>query len=192
MIGKIKGVISEIDGNVALVETTSGIFYNVFLTNALLTSCMSGDTLEVYTYHHIREDVQSLFGFENKQEYKLFLLLIGVSGVGPKSAYTIISNSKVSELITAVRSNDSKYFTRIPGLGKKTALKIMLELSQKFKSDFVLENTYVSKEDQMIVDALTSLGFGAAETKEILPKLTPDTAVEEQIKEAIRLLSNPN
>ncbi len=192
MIGKIKGVISEIDGNNALVETPSGLFYNVFLTNTLLSSCMSGDALEVYTYHHIREDVQSLFGFQNKQEYKLFLLLINVSGVGPKSAYTIISNSKVGELITAVRSNDSKYFTRIPGLGKKTALKIMLELSQKFKSDFVLENTYVSKEDQVVVDALTSLGFGAAEAREVLPKLSPDLTVEEQIKEAIRLLSNPN
>lgn len=192
MIGKIKGVISEIDGNVALVETSSGLFYNVFLTNTLLSKCMSGDPLEVYTYHHIREDVQSLFGFQNKQEYKLFLLLINVSGVGPKSAYSIISNSKVDELVTAVRTNDSKYFTRIPGLGKKTALKIMLELSQKFKSEFVLENSYVSKEDQTVVDALTSLGFGVNEAKEILPKLSDELSVEEQIKEAIRLLSNPN
>ncbi|QQS43641.1 Holliday junction branch migration protein RuvA [Candidatus Roizmanbacteria bacterium] len=192
MIGKIKGIVSEIDGNIALVETASGLFYNVFLTNALLSECMSGDKMEVYTYHHIREDVQSLFGFQNKQEYKLFLLLINVSGVGPKSAYSIISNSKVDEIVAAVRSNDAKYFTRIPGLGKKTALKIMLELSQKFKSEFVLENNYVSKEDQTIVDALTSLGFGATEAKEILPKLSDELSVEEQIKEAIRLLSNPN
>lgn len=190
MIGKIKGIISEIDGNISLVETPSGLFYQVYMTNALLARYMAGDAIEVYTYHHIREDIQSLFSFQNKQEYKLFILLIGVSGVGPKSAYTIISHSKVDELVTAVRSNDSKYFTRIPGLGKKTALKIMLELSQKFKSDFVLENSYVSKEDQTIVDALTSLGFGANESKEILPKLTKDSAVEEQIKEAIRLLSN--
>ena len=192
MIGKIKGIISEIDGNIALVETSSGIFYNVFLTNTLLSSCMSGDTIEVYTYHHIREDIQSLFGFQNKQEYKLFLLLIAVNGVGPKSAYTIISYSKVDEIVQAVKTNDAKYFTKIPGLGKKTALKIMLELSQKFKSEFILENNYVSKEDQMIVDALSALGFGANDAKEILPKLDHDASVEEQIKEAIRLLSNPN
>jgi len=192
MIGKIKGILVEIDGNIGLIETASGLFYQVYMTSTLLSSYTVGDQFEAYTYHHIREDVQSLFGFQDKQEYKLFLLLINVSGVGPKSAYTIISNTKVGDLITAVRSNDSKYFTRIPGLGKKTALKIMLELSQKFKSDFVLENTYVSKEDQTIVDALTSLGFSDSEAREVLPKLTQDIAIEEQIKEAIRLLSNPN
>lgn len=192
MIGKIKGTLTEIDGNIGLVETASGLFYQVYMTSTLLSVYTVGDQCEVYTYHHIREDIQSLFGFQDKQEYKLFLLLINVSGVGPKSAYTIISNSKVHDLITAVRSNDSKYFTRIPGLGKKTALKIMLELSQKFKSDFILENTYISKEDKTIQDALTSLGFSDTEAREVLPKLTKDIAVEEQIKEAIRLLSNPN
>ncbi len=191
MIGKIKGLISEIDGNIALIETASGVYYYVYFTNTLLSECFPGSPVELYTYHHVREDVQLLFGFQNKQEYKLFLLLINVSGVGPKSAYTIISNSKVDEIVQAVKTNDAKYFTRIPGLGKKTALKIMLELSQKFKSEFVLESSYVSKEEQTVVDALTSLGFGTSEAKEILPKLNGDFSVEEKIKEAIRILSNP-
>lgn len=189
MIGKIKGKVSEIDGNIALIETSSGIFYNLHLTNSLLSEFVIDSEIEVYTYHHIREDNQALFGFQNKKEYKLFLLLIGVSGVGAKSAYNIISYSKTDEIVSAVRSNDVKYFTRIPGLGKKTAMKIMLELASKFKSEFTFESDYVAPEDQMVVDALSTLGFEANESRDVLKKLKPDSTVEEKVKEAIRILS---
>jgi len=188
MIGKIQGVLSEVDGNIALIETSTGIFYNVYFTNALLSQYMLGSDISVYTYHHIREDLQLLFAFQDKQEYKLFLLLLGVSGVGAKSAYSIISHCRVTEIVKAVKTNDVKVLTQIPGLGKKTALKIILELSGKFKSEFVFKNEYVSAEEQTVVDALAALGFSPTEAREILPKLEKSDSMEEKISAAIRLL----
>lgn len=192
MIGKIRGRIDEIDGNEALIETTSGVFYRVHLTNALLGQYPPGSDIVVYTYHHIREDTQLLFGFSDSRTYKLFLLLLSVSGVGPKSAYSIVAHSSVDELVRGVRSNDVSVFTKIPGLGKKTALKIILELSSKFKSEFVLEQSYVSEDDQVVIDALMSLGFSPSEANEILPKLDKELSMEEKIKQAITKLSRSN
>ena len=138
----------------------------------------------------MRDDALVLFGFENKQEYKLFSLLIGVSGVGPKTAFGVISFSKVNEFVAAVKTNDSSYFTRVPGLGKKTALKIMLELSGKFDSEFVFEPTHLSEDDKMVIDALSSLGFKAGDAKIVLEKIDKTKTTEEKITESIRMLSS--
>ncbi|MBP9690914.1 Holliday junction branch migration protein RuvA [Candidatus Woesebacteria bacterium] len=189
MIGKIKGTLSEVEGTVALVETASGLYYHVHLTQRLLTTFLVGEPIEVYIYHHIREDAQTLFGFQDKQEYKLFQMLITVSGVGAKSAYSIISHTTVEQVVHAVKSNDVKYFTEIPGLGKKTSLKIILELSSKFKSEFVFQNEYESPEDKTVVEALSALGFTAAEARGVLSSIDDSLSVEEKVTAAIRALS---
>lgn len=187
MIGKIKGTLTEIDGNVGLIETASGVFYNVYLTNDAI-GCLYPCPIEIYTYLHVREDALVLFGFQTKQEYQLFTLLLTVPGVGPKSAFTVISYSKPAELIGAVTSNDVNYFTKVPGLGKKTALKIILELSQKLKSEFKLDQIQeVGEDDKIVVDALVSLGFRANDAKQIISKLPKELSVENKIKEAIRM-----
>lgn len=188
MIGKIKGILSEVDGNIGLIETPSGLFYQVYMTHALLGKYLMGEPIEIYTYHHIREDAQLLFGFQDKQEYKLFILLINVSGVGAKTAYSIISAKRVEEIVQAIKNNDPKALTSIPGLGKKTALKIILELSSKFKSEFVFQDDYVSPEDDTVVQALSALGFAASDAREILPKLDKELSMEEKVKEGIKLL----
>lgn len=189
MIGKIKGTLAEVDGNIGLIETASGVFYQVFLTNSLLTLVFPGNPIEIYTYHQVREDAQLLFGFQNKQEYKLFTLVIGVPGVGPKTAFGIISHTKVGDFVSAIKANDSAYFTRIPGLGKKTALKIILELAQKFESEFILEQTYHTEEERVVIDALISLGFKSNDAKDVLAKMDKAKSTEEKITEGIRILS---
>ena len=191
MIGKIKGRLSEIEGNRGLVETQSGVFYEVFLTSSLLSSTAPGHNLEVYTYHHIREDTQILFGFKEKREHQIFKMLLTVDGVGPKTAFTVTSYSTVESLTQAVTANDVGYFSKIPGLGKKTAMKIILELSQKFKSEFKLEKMYLSEDEKTVVDALVSLGFRSNEAKNILSEIPKDLSLPEQIKVAIRLATNP-
>jgi len=191
MIGKIKGTVSEIDGNVVLIETFSGLFYKVYFTNALLGTIVENDEVEVYTYHLIREDAQMLFGFEHKKEYRLFELLLTVQGVGPKSAFMIVSESTGDKIINAVRQNNHAYFTRIKGLGKKTALKIILELSQKFHSEFtLLPDIPFSNEDQTVHDALLSLGFESKDIGDVLPKISKDASIEDKLKEAISIISS--
>lgn len=186
MIGKIKGTLVEIDKNSGLVETAGGVFYTVFLSSDLLSRNVPSP-IEVYTYLQVRDDALVLFGFRHKKDHDLFLMLLSVSGVGPKTAYTVSSRSKPEELFSAVRSQDIDYFTQIPGLGKKTAMKILLELSQKLKGDFQFEKMYLSEDDSTVIDALVSLGFKTNDAKNILSKLPKNLSMEEKIKEGIRL-----
>ncbi|MCX7881341.1 MAG: Holliday junction branch migration protein RuvA [Patescibacteria group bacterium] len=188
MIGKIKGKLVEIDGNQGLLETTSGLFYQLYLPSYLLSRLKINQSLELYTHLYFREDSFILFGFNTKEEYQLFKELITVPGVGVKTAFAIISFGKVNQLIEAVKNNDVDYFTEIPGLGKKTALKIILELSSKLKKEFNLEKIYFSEEDKAIYDALISLGFNSYQVKKIIPKLPKNLKLEEKIKEALKML----
>jgi len=187
MIGKIKGTIVEVEDNIALVETGGGIYYQVYITSTLLAKNKLPFEISLYTYLQVRDDALVLFGFEAKKEYDFFKLLLTVSGVGPKTAFSVISYSKVGDLIKAVKDNDKDYFTRVPGLGVKTAMKIILELSQKLESEFRLEKMYLSEEDKTVVDALVSLGFKSSEAKKILSKLDKKLSLEEKIKQGLKL-----
>ena len=111
---------------------------------------------------------------------------MSVSGVGPKTAFSVISFIKVEELIKAVRNNQVDSLTQVPGLGKKTAMKIILELSTKLKSEFDMKNMVLSEEDKTVVDALVSLGYKTYEAKKLLSKLPKSLSVEEKIKEALK------
>lgn len=191
MIGKIKGKLVEVEGNVGLIETSGGVFYNIFLPPSLLSLSFNEKVIEVYTYLHVRDDALILFGFKEKKEYDFFKLLLSVSGVGPKTAYSVISYTKVDQLLNAVKNNDLSYFSKIPGLGKKTAMKIILELSQKLDQEFKLEKMYLSDDDKTFISALVSLGFKNHEANELLNKVPKELTLEEKIREGIRLATNP-
>lgn len=186
MIGKIKGKLAEIDGNVGLIETTGGVFYNVFLTPQQISDQSGKPEIEVYTYLQVRDDALVLFGFATKRKYDFFTLLLTVSGVGPKTAFSVISHLDENELYEAVRKNQTEVFTKVPGLGKKTALKIILELSSKLKSEFDMSNIVLSDEDKTAIDALVSLGYKSYDAKKIINKLPKSLTVEEKIKEALK------
>jgi Holliday junction DNA helicase RuvA len=186
MIGKIKGTVSEIKGNMGLIETSSGIFFRCYLTPAILSAKTPGEKIEIYTYLQVREDALILFGFEDQSEHDLFTLLLTVSGIGPKTAYSIVSFTKPTLLYEAVRSNQLDYFTKIPGLGKKTAMKIILELSQKLKENFSLDKMYLSEDDKLVVDAFVSLGFKSADAKDLLSKLPKGLKLEEKIRQGLQ------
>ena len=187
MIGKIQGKLIEIDGNLGLINTSSGLSYYVFLTPPLLIKYKLNDEVDIYTYLQVKEDGWVLYGFEKKQEYLLFRMLLAVSGVGPKTAFSVVSFSEPQDLIDAIKNNNLEYFTRIPGLGKKTAMKIALELSQKLETEFKMENLYLSSEDKTVVEALVTLGYKTQDAKNILAKIPKDLTIEEKIKEALRL-----
>lgn len=189
MIGKVTGTLSEIDANVALIDTKSGLSYEILLTPALLAKHRPGETVSVYTYLQVRDDAHILFGFQTKLEKELFKSLISISGVGPKTGFSIISFSNEDDLYAAVRENDIEYFSKVPGLGKKTAMKIILELSQRLKADFELGKMYLSDEDKTVVDALVSLGYKSKEAKQVLSKIPKDLSVEDKIKHALKQAS---
>jgi len=188
MIGKLKGKLVEVDKNIGLIETSGGVFYQVFLPTSLVANHKLTTAIELYTYLQVRDDALVLFGFETKQQHDFFLLLLTVSGVGPKTAFNVISHIKLDQLVQLVQSNDVAGFTKVPGLGRKTAMKIILELSSKLKTDFDMKNMVMSDDDQTVVSALVSLGYKSYEAKKLVSKLPKNLSVEEKIKEALKIV----
>ncbi len=125
MIGSIKGKVAYLANEYCLLETNSGVGYRVFMPAAHLGQLAVGMEARVHTYMAVREDAILLFGFLNQEYYNLFLLLLGVSGVGPKVALGILSAVKPDDFYLAVQSRDLKVLTKLPGIGKKTAERLL-------------------------------------------------------------------
>ena len=191
MIGKIKGVLSSVEGNVGLIETQGGVSYEIFLTPNLLSKKI-GSEIDLRTYLQVRDDAFVLFGFESVEQHHFFKLLLSVSGVGPKTAFNVVSHTKVNELLQAVKENDVEYFTQVPGLGKKTSMKIILELSQMVKSEFKFSQINMSDDDKTVIEALIALGYKTQEAKNLFSKLPKDLSIEEKIKHALKLTVRKN
>ena len=187
MIAKIKGKLIDIEGNKGFIETASGLTYEVFLVPSIIKDNIIGKTIEVFTQLIVREDSQTLYGFADKSEINIYKMLISISGIGPKVAFSVISFSSPESLLTAVKNNDVDFFTRIPGLGKKTALKIVIELSGKLESGFSIEKIYMSEDDKLVLDALVSLGFKTEEARKIMTNIPKNIPVEEKIKKGLQL-----
>jgi len=186
MIGKIRGKLVEIENNIGLIETESGVFYQVYLLPRLLTSSTLNSLIEIYTYLEVREDALNLYGFATKDEYHIFKNLLTVSGIGAKTAFSIISFLTIDEIIKAIKENNVDTLAVVPRLGKKTAAKIIIELSQKLKKDFNFDNLYLSEEDKAVIDTLITLGYKASEAKKIFAKIPKNLSLEEKIKWALK------
>jgi Holliday junction DNA helicase RuvA len=187
MIGQIKGKLASVDNNQGLIETASGLSFLVYLTPSLISQSAINQPISVLTYLQVKEDALVLFGFSSKEEEVFFKLLLTVSGVGPKTAYNVIASTKVGEIIQAIKDNDINYFTQVPGLGKKTAMKIILELSQKLKQDFQIEKMYLTPDDKTVIDALTSLGYPLAEARSVFQKIPKELTIPEKIKYGLQI-----
>jgi Holliday junction DNA helicase RuvA len=186
MIGKIKGKLIETEGNKGLIETNSGLSYEVVLVPSIISKYPVNSNINLYSKLIIREDSQTLYGFEFKEQVNFFNDLLSISGVGPKLAFTVISFSNKNDIVKAVKSNDVDFFVKIPGLGKKTSLKIIVELSSKLEADVNISKLYLNEEDKTVLDALVSLGFKLKEAKEILGKIPKKGSIEERIKQGLR------
>lgn len=127
MIGFIKGRVDTIGSNYAFVET-QGVGYRIYMNTSDLGRMVLDDKVKVYTYLAVREDALTLYGFLSQEAYGLFTKLITVSGIGPKVAQGILSASKVDDFLLAIKNRDVKFLTKLPGIGKKTAERMLLEL----------------------------------------------------------------
>jgi holliday junction DNA helicase RuvA len=163
-----------------LVLDVNGVGYLIQATPSVLRR--DGDELTVETYLHVREDALQLYGFGSAQERELFVHLLSVSGVGPKVALAIVSGSTPAELRRAIAREDTARFEAIPGIGKKTAQRVVLELKEKIGS--VADAP--SGGDLIARDALVELGWTITDAERALAQVDDELPVEEQVREALK------
>lgn len=184
MIGYLKGRVIEHDLKSVILDV-SGVGYKIFTNTAFLES-KKPEILEFWTYLAVRENALDLYGFVNKEELSFFELLITVSGIGPKSAMGILSVASVANLRNAISSGDTSHLTKVSGVGKKNAEKIVVELKDKLTG---FEGGATVSGDVDVIEALKSLGYGERESREALKKVGESKDMSDKIKKALKLLS---
>ncbi len=182
MIGSLRGKVIE-KGPTWLLLEVFGIGYRIRTSPAILSTITSQGETFLYTHDHVREDVHELFGFLSMDDLELFDRLLSISGVGPKSALTIMSVGSADQVKKAIMSGDLAMLTSVPGVGKKTAQKIILEL----KGQLVDADTSEGP-DTDVMDALIGLGYSTQQAKDVLKYVTA-TEPSEKIREALKYLS---
>jgi Holliday junction DNA helicase RuvA len=169
-----------------LVLDVNGVGYLVAATPSVLRRADSADELTVETYLHVREDVLQLYGFADRGERELFLQLLTVNGIGPKVALAIVSGSPAEELRRAIVREDAARFQAIPGIGKKTAERIVLELKEKMGASLSVAVPSSGDEHVVARDALVELGYSLADAERALAQTDPSAAPEERVRQALR------
>ncbi|HWO80719.1 Holliday junction branch migration protein RuvA [Gaiella sp.] len=171
-----------------LVLDVNGVGYLVAATPTVLRRAGAGSEVTVETYLHVREDALQLYGFGDAEERELFVHLLTVSGVGPKVALAVVSGSPAAELRKAIALGDHARFQAIPGIGKKTAERIVLELKEKLGSVAEPGLSAVGDAPGHIVarDALVELGYSVLDAERALAEVDPDLPAEERVRLALR------
>lgn len=191
MISRISGIIDELGANYAVIDV-GGVGYKVFATTDALLSMKAGARAKLWTHLAVREDAMDLYGFPSRKDQEFFELLISVSGIGPKSALNILSLASGETLAGAIRTGSTAHLTKISGIGKKTAEKIVLELKDKIAG----MESYASgagsegmASDLDAIEALRALGYEADESREALKKISKDISdVGAKVKAALKVL----
>ena len=190
MIAYIKGTVDYISDQTVVIEN-QGIGYVISASSATLSRLPRNETVQIYTYMQVKEDGMSLFGFLSQEELQLFRLLISVSGIGPKVGMAILGIMSPAQIMAAIVNQDAAAFSKVPGVGKKTAQRITLELQDKIKATNQDEGTVTlaSSEKQDAIEALLSLGYGRSESmKAVLAVATEDMAADQIIRLALKNL----
>ncbi len=199
MIFYIKGILEYISEDFLIVEA-NGIGYKLFVSSRTISNMPEiGNEVKIFTYMSIREEIISLFGFYSKDELDMFNRLIMVSGVGPKAALAFLAQLSVEEIAMAIMSGDSLTLSKTPGVGKKTAQRVILELKDKFKSEDFIESKNgiadsilnYSQPKFDAISALTSLGYSASDaTKAVSQIYDENLSTEQLLKLALKKLSH--
>lgn len=199
MIGFVNGEIEDIFEDRVLVDC-GFMGYNIFVPGNVLDNCCIGDEVKLYTYLNVREDAMNLFGFLTKDELNVFKLLITVNGIGPKGALAILTIMTPNELRFAVASEDAKLISKAPGVGAKTAQKVILELKDKLNiEDALNDNGHITVENKSVsnvsarniadaVEVLVTLGYSQSESLKVVKALdvTADMETEDIVKLALK------
>ncbi|MBU3668766.1 MAG: Holliday junction branch migration protein RuvA [Candidatus Taylorbacteria bacterium] len=188
MISYISGIVIHKDLKYAVIQTSGGVGYKVFSTTDTLVNLHEGNPGTLWVYTAVRENSIDLYGFKDMETLDFFELLLTISGIGPKSALGILGAASVSALREAVSTGETAYLTKISGVGKKVAEKIVLELKGKVGIEKI--GAFESSGDIDAIEALKSLGYTHKEAKDALEQIPKDiTDTAEKIKSALKNLS---
>lgn len=202
MYAYIKGILAEITEDAIIVEN-QGIGYEIAVPGQVFDYLPSvGEEVKFYTYHYVREDAILLYGFLTKEDVRIFKMLIGVSGIGPKGALSILSVLSTDDLRFAILGDDAKAIAKAPGVGAKTAQRVIIELKDKLSLEDAFEqklanqaqkaelNPAVGVKNEAIL-ALTSLGYSQSEALKVLQgiEISPDDQVEDVLKMALKQMA---
>ena len=202
MYAYIKGILAEITEDAIIVEN-QGIGYEIAVPGQVFDYLPSvGEEVKIYTYHYVREDAILLYGFLTKEDVRIFKMLIGVSGIGHKGALSILSVLSTDDLRFAILGDDAKAIAKAPGVGAKTAQRVIIELKDKLSLEDAFEqklanqaqkaelNPAVGVKNEAIL-ALTSLGYSQSEALKVLQgiEISPDDQVEDVLKMALKQMA---
>lgn len=176
MIAKLKGKIDAIKDGYAIVEVNN-IGYKVQMNGYSLAKIAGLETVELFIYTHVREDVLALFGFLTEEEQEMFELLISISGIGPKAASSILAIASPKTIKTAIVNEDTSILTKVSGVGKKTAGRVILELKNKIGSVSAGDQEETTG-DSNVIEALMAMGYSAYEAREALKNVPADVRDE--------------
>lgn len=197
----IKGILTAVSPAYVVVEN-QGVGYQIYSANPYRFSTKLNQEITIYLYQAVREDAITLYGFKDLNEKKLYLKLLNVSGIGPKSAMAVLANEDHAGLVQAIENNDANYLTKFPGVGKKTASQIVLDLkgklgdldinwsNQQTALQLEAEQQNGNRHIQEALEALRALGYTAREVKKVsgpLEKLERDST-DAYLREALKLL----
>lgn len=184
MYGYIIGKITKISPKYIICEN-NGIGYLIIVPNPY--NYKLNQEYKVFTHQYVREDIIDLYGFMAEDEKDLFLKLISVSGIGPKSALSILATGTVKEIVNAIENRNDAYLKKFPGIGAKASQQIILDLKGKISFD---EADEIKTDDKMldVEEALIALGYNKKEIQKVLPKLDKSLEVGVLVKEALKLI----
>lgn len=197
----VKGQLEFVCPEYIVIEN-NGIGYQISTPNPFIYTSKMNTNVTVYTYHYVREDLIALYGFETREEKKLFTKLLNVSGIGPKGALAILASGEVQQVVSAIENEDESFLVKFPGVGKKTARQMILDLKGKlqdivpdyfpnlFNADTLpLEGHSTNHAFEEAVLALKALGYSDKEVKKISPELRKEQlSTDQYIKKALQRL----
>ena len=200
MIAFVRGTAVDMTENSVIVEAGE-IGYEIYMTGTDLSQIHMGEEVKIHTYFNVREDAMQLYGFRSKDDLQMFKLLLGVNGVGPKAAVGVLAGITADELRFAILSDDVKTLSKAPGIGKKTAQKLILELKDKMKLEDAFELKLAHEQEkaaaglgevsdgrQEAVEALVALGYSSTDALRAVRKVTDVASddVEGLLKAALK------
>lgn len=194
MISKLTGVIDNIDAN-SITLDVNGVGYHVFMPSSAISGISkAGDKMTIYTKQVVKEDAHELYGFLTKEERNLFSIILSVSGFGPKSAVNMLSAFKIEQLVAAITKGNVDILTSVPGVGSKSAQRLVIELKEKVGKAFAVQKTDITKgmpsEDPLMSDAisaLVALGYSPKEAKSTIMNSGADLSKAGSVEEILKL-----
>ena len=197
MYSYIIGKVISKSKNILILENNN-IGYEIYMTEIALSELNIGEDAKIYTYYNVTQDNISLFGFKNLEEKKMFENLISVSKIGAKTAIGILSSISAAELAISIITNDINRLSKVPGIGKKTAQRLVLEVIDKVKTEEIIftEEEQESNENYLnttekekdVIEALKVLGYNIKEIESVIKTLDIKSSTEDMIKQALKIL----